>query len=470
MTTTSATAAALAVAVLPIRAETFQKVQTEVRDRSGADIRWEKQMAAREETAAVVAKLLRQPLTVASAVQIALISNRGLQATFGEIGIAQSDVIEAVTVPNPSVDFDVQFPVVAAQMNRYGWLVAQEFVQILMIPLKKKIAGERLEAAELRVAAETLRLVAEVKAAYFTYQGDQQLLARLKIIQETNAAALDLAQKQFEAGNITDFALLQSQSSYSQGRLDLVKAETDLRSQREKLNRLLGLWGEDTDWEIKGDIMPVPDSGFTTKRLESLAVAQRLDLRAAHRDLTGVIFALGLSKTYRWVPVLNMGFTGERDTDGALNMGPSLSIELPIFNQGQSRIARGEAQLRMAESKLEALAVDIRSEVRELRDRLLSLADMAKYYHDDLLPTRIRMVNNAILEYNAMQVSPYELFLVKSQEVDAERGYIDTLRDYWITRAELERAVGGTLTPRKQAPSLSQDKTVVKSTQKEKKR
>ena len=320
------------------------------------------------------------------------------------------------------------------------------------------------------MATETLRLVAEVKAAYFTYQGDQQLLARLKIIQETNAAALDLAQKQFEAGNITDFALLQSQSSYSQGRLDLVKAETDLRSQREKLNRLLGLWGEDTDWEIKGDIMPVPDSGFTAKRLESLAVAQRLDLRAAHRDLTGVIFALGLSKTYRWVPVLNMGFTGERDTDGALNMGPSLSIELPIFNQGQSRIARGEAQLRMAESKLEALAVDIRSEVRELRDRLLSLADMAKYYHDDLLPTRIRMVNNAILEYNAMQVSPYELFLVKSQEVDAERGYIDTLRDYWITRAELERAVGGTLTPRKQAPSLSQDKTVVKSTQKEKKR
>ena len=114
--------------------------------------------------------------------------------------------------------------------------------------------------------------------------------------------------------------------------------------------------------------------------------------------------------------------------------------------------------------------MDIRSEVRELRDRLLSLADMAKYYHDDLLPTRIRMVNNAILEYNAMQVSPYELFLVKSQELEAERGYIDTLRDYWITRAELERAVGGTLTPRKQATPLSQDKTVVKSTQKEKKR
>ena len=115
--------------------------------------------------------------------------------------------------------------------------------------------------------------------------------------------------------------------------------------------------------------MPIPDSGFTTKRLESLAVAQRLDLRAAHRHLTSVVSALRLTKTYRWVPVLNMGFTGERDIDGALNMGPSLSIELPIFNQGQSRVAPGEAQLHMAENKLEALAVDIRSEVRELREQ-----------------------------------------------------------------------------------------------------
>jgi len=130
-------------------------------------------------------------------------------------------------------------------------------------------------------------------------------------------------------------------------------------------------------------------------------------------------------------------------------LGPSFSLELPIFNQGQSRIARGEAQLRIAESKLEALAVDIRSQVRELRDRLLSLADMAKYYHDDLLPTRLRTLNRAILQYNAMQVSSFELFTAKSQELETERAYINTLRDYWITRAELERAVGGSLTPRK---------------------
>jgi cobalt-zinc-cadmium efflux system outer membrane protein len=448
----------LAVAATAMQAEVFRQVQKEVRERTGADVRWEKELASRAETSAIVRGLLKNPLTVASAVHIALLNNRGLQVTFEEVGIAQADLIEAVTLPNPSLDFEVQFPVAAGTLNRYAWLVAQEFAQLLMIPLKKKISAERLEAIELRVSDEALQLVEKVKAAFVTVQADQQLVSRLRVIQETNAASLGLAQKQFEAGNITDLALLQSQASYSQGRLDLAKAEADLRDKREELTRLLGLWGVETAWRVQGDIMPIPDSDFSQKGLESLAVSQRLDLRAAHRELTSVAAALGLSRIYRWIPVLEFGFTGERDIEGALNMGPAFRLELPIFNQGQARLARGAAELRRAENRLAGLAITIRSETRELRDRLASLRDMARFYHDEVLPTRIKIVNRTLLQYNAMQVSPYELFLAKSAELEAERGYIDTLRDYWITRAKLERTVGGKL-PSPNIPSRADGKT-----------
>jgi cobalt-zinc-cadmium efflux system outer membrane protein len=131
-----------------------------------------------------------------------------------------------------------------------------------MISLKKKFAEERLEAIELRVAAETLELVEKVKSAYFMAQADQQLLSRLKLIQEGNAASLDLGQKQFKAGNITDMALLQLQAFYSQGRLDIARAEADLRDKREELTQLLGLWGSQTAWRIQGDIMPYRTQGF----------------------------------------------------------------------------------------------------------------------------------------------------------------------------------------------------------------
>jgi outer membrane protein, heavy metal efflux system len=438
-----------------LRAEAFRKVQQEVGQRAGVDVRWEKEVASREETCAIVQKLLKGPLTVSSAVQIALLNNRGLQATFEEVGIAQADVMEAVTLPNPSVDFEVQFPLVAGTLNRYAWLVAQQFVQILMIPLKKKMSRQQLEAAELRVADETLELVAKVKAAYFKVQAGQQLISRLGLVQDTNGASLELAQQLFKAGNITDLTLLQLQASYSQGRLDIAKAETDLRDRREELNRLLGLWGAQTGWQIQGDLMPIPDPEFSVKGLESLAVAQRLDLRAAHRHLSGVVTALGLTKIYRWVPVLEFGFAGERDIEGALNMGPSFRLEVPIFNLGQSRLAKGAAELRRAENRLAGLAVDIRSETRQLRDRLISLRDMARFYHDEVLPTRIKIVNKALLEYNAMQLSPYELFFAKSQELEIERNYIDTLCDYWTTRAKLERTVGGRL-PSSDPPAVAE--------------
>lgn len=428
------------------QANPFQKIQAEVKDRSHADLVYEKEMATREKTKSIVTKLLNKPLTVSTAVQIALLNNRELQATFSEFGIAQADLIEAVMLPNPAINFEVQFPNSGTSYNRYMWFIAQDFVQVLMTPLKKKIATERLEAVQWHVASEALTLVANVKAAYFSYQAGQQLLKQLESIQKTNAATLELAQQQFKAGNNTDLALLQAQSNYSQGKIDLLKAETELRAQEEKMNRLLGLWGNETAWKIQGAVMPVANIDFNTEHLESLAVAQRLDLRAAHRELTSIISALGLTKTYRWTPVLNIGFVSERDIEPAQNMGPSFSLELPIFNQGQGRIARGEAQLRMAENKCESLAVNIRSEVRELRNRLISLASTAHYYRDDLLPMRLAIVNKALLQYNAMQISPYELFTIKAQEFEIERDYITTLRDYWVTRAELERVVGGRLT------------------------
>jgi len=437
----------MALVSLHAKSPQEDKISNEVKERTGAEALWQKDEAVRERAAAKVAQLLKKPLTISSAVQIALLNNRGLQATFEDVGVAQSDVLEAVTIPNPTIDFEVQFPASPDTLNRYAWLVAQEFVQILMVPLKKKVADEALEAAELRVASEVLELVADVKIAYFELQAGQQLLARLKIIQETNATSLDLGQKQYKAGNITDLALLQMQSSYSEGRLDISEAETKLEEHREELTSLLGLWGTQTEWKIQGNLPRAGSEDFSMRHLESLAVTQRLDLRASQRDLTSLATALGLTKVFRFVPILDFGFTGERDIEGALNMGPQFRIEVPIFNQGQARLSRGQAELRRAAAKYEALAVQIRSDVRKYRGTLARLRERAAFYHDVMLPSRIRILNQSLLEYNAMQLSPYELFMSKAEELRAERGYIDTLRDYWVTHVQLERAVGGKLTP-----------------------
>jgi cobalt-zinc-cadmium efflux system outer membrane protein len=440
-------AATLLAAFARDKEETFQSVQQTVQERAGKTVRWQMDQAAHEQALQDVRLLLRKPLTIDSAVQIALFNNRSLQATVEEIGLSAADLIEAATIPNPKIDLSIRFPDKPPSGTYIDYGAAIDFLSIIMIPLKKRVAKDQLEAADLRVSNEILELISQVKTAFYSLQASQQLLKRFRLIVDTSAASLDLAQRQHEAGNITDLGLVQQQASYSRSRLDVAATEAEIRRNREKLNRLLGLWGMDTDWRVSDELPEVPSSDLPMRGLERLAISQRLDLQADYLQLTSQSKNLGLTKSFRLLGALDFGINSERETDSQTRTGPTFAIELPIFNQGQARIARGEAALRQAQDKFEALAVDVRSRIRELRDELTSKREIANFYEEELLPDQRRILNESLTNYNAMAIGNFELFTTKAEEARTEREYIEAVRDYWITRTELERAVGGNLGP-----------------------
>jgi cobalt-zinc-cadmium efflux system outer membrane protein len=437
--------AMLALPAFARHEDTFAPVAQNARERTAGVVTWEREESAREQTLAQVRNLLKRPLTANIAAQIALLNNRGLQTTFEEIGLAEADLIEARTIPNPDLNLSARFPDKPPSGTDIEWSVAQDFLSILMIPLRSKIASNQLTAVQLRVSDEVIRLVEETKRAVYELQAAQEIFGRLKVEQEAQAASLELIQSLHEAGNITDLQLLQQQGEYNQSRLEIAQSEADVRELREKLNRFLGLWGEDTNWKLAPGLRDVPKDEFSVRGLETLAVTQRYDLAAAKAELESAIRAAGLEKAFRWVGALDFGVDSERDTDSQTITGPTLRLQLPIFNQGQARIARSQAVLRRAHDKFEQEAVDIRSEVRELRDRLISKRDIAQFYQNQLLSTRTQIRDQTQLQYNAMIVGPLELFTARRQEIAAERGYVEAKRDYWVTRAELERTVGGSL-------------------------
>jgi outer membrane protein, heavy metal efflux system len=434
-------------APLPAKDHTFVKVEQAIQDRTRNTVHWEKDQIARAQTLDQVRQLLRSPLTVNAAVQIALLNNQSLQATFEQIGLSAADLQEAGTIPNPRFDLSARFPDKPPSGTDVEYSGAIDVLNILMIPLKRRVAKEQLEAAILRVADETLNLIAEVKIACYRLQASQQLLGRFKQENDANAAALDLAQGQHDAGNTSDLALAQQQLAASKGRLTVAIAEADIRRNREKLDSLMGLWGSDTNWQITGNLPAIPSTDLSHRGFERLAVNQRLDLEAAYIEATALAKALGLTKDFRLLGALDFGVDSERQSESQTITGPTFAIELPIFNQGQARIARSEAALRQAQKKFEALVVDVRSQVRELVDELESKTEVARFYKQDLLPTEERIVNQSILNLNAMAIGNFELFAAKAEEIQTEREYIDAEKDYWITRTELERAVGGSLAP-----------------------
>ncbi len=423
----------------------FGDVDKTVLARTGQQVSWPRDDAQRKVTTEAVSALLATNLTAQSAVAIALLNNRTLQAEFEDIGISQADLAQAARLKNIEIAGSWRWTDGPANAVNAAYSAAGDFLDLLTLPTRKKIARRELEQTKLRVADSVLRLAAEAQTAFYTVQAGEELARRLGVIAAINDAGAEVAQRQFDAGNINALELQNQQASAAQARLDFMLAQAQTRADRERLNRLLGLSGVQTHWQVGNELPGLPIAEAPLENLEALAVGQRLDLAAMRSETESVAGALRLKKNTRFLPGVALGVSTEVSPDGQRVTGPNLSLEIPLFDQGQPAVARLAAQYRQAQNNYAAMEVNVRSEVRQAQDTLLATRAAAEHYAKILLPQRQEILRETLRHYNAMQKSSYELLAAKEREQLTERGYVEALRDYWIARAELERAVGGRL-------------------------
>ncbi len=423
----------------------FDDVQTLVAERSGESLHWNQ---GTPEDAAVderVRAFLKGELTADAATQIALLRNPSLQATYETLGVSQADMVQAGLLANPVFSATLR-PVIRGPSGTNLELdLAQNFLQLLMLPARKKLARTQFDEAKFRVAHEVLAFASEVRGAYYELQAARHVVEVLRTATDAAGVSAELSARLHDAGNVSDLTLARGQSLYEDARLTLMMAEADVTPLREQLSRLMGLRGDEGGWRVPAQLPPLPGTVPATDELERLAFSKRLDLRAAAKEIEVLRQALSLAKFYRWIPFAEVGVSSERDPDGSgvWVLGPSLSLELPIFDQGHAKLARLEAQLREAEKRLSAIELDMRSRVREARARLELARALIERYRSTVVPLRERIVALSLQEYNFMLIGAFELLSAKRDEIDAYRGYVDALRDFWISYADLRQAIGG---------------------------
>jgi len=419
----------------------FNDVDKTVLTRLGQSVQWQNTNGV----AQTVATLLQTNLIAQSAVTIALLNNKSLQAEFGEIGISQAELAQAARLHNIELFGSWRFPNRPPSAVDAEYSATADFLDLLTLPARKKIAAQNLEQTKQQVAGKVLQLAAETQAQFYDLQAKLELVKRLETIVAANDVAADFAQRQYDAGDITDLELHNQQAQAMQSHLDLMNAKAETLAQREQLNRLLGLSGDQINWQIADELPSLPDKELPLENLELLAVNQRLDLAAARNQIEAIATALRLEKKVRFIPVAALGVDTERTPDGQRVTGPTLDLEIPIFDQGQPAVAKLVAEFQQAKDNYDALEVNIRSEVREARNALLAAREAVEFSENNLLPSQQTILKETLLQYNAMQKNSFDLAFAKEREQNAEQSSIEALRDYWIARVELERAVGGRL-------------------------
>ncbi|KQW42265.1 MULTISPECIES: TolC family protein [unclassified Roseateles] len=394
-------------------------------------------------THAKVTELLRQPIGADTAVQIALLNNRGLQARLQQLGITEAEVSQAARLPNPGFSFGRLTQGDEIELER---ALHVNLARLLTLPLVSRLEERRLQAVQREVAMDVLSLAADARKAWVQAVAARESLRYMHQVQEAAEASAELARRMQQAGNFNALTRLREQGFYADAALGLARAEQRQRAARERLARLLGLWGDQLDFKLPERLPDLPDAPRDQPDIERQALAQRLDVQAARLAAEQTARNLRLTEVTRFVSVFELGLVRNTSNEAPRQTGWEVSLELPLFDWGGARAAKAESLYMQSLHQAAATAINARSEVREAYGNYRASYDIARHHRDEIVPLRKRISEEQLLRYNGMLIGVFELLADARSQVASVNASIEALRDFWLAKADLDMALIGRAT------------------------
>ena len=420
----------------------FAAVEKTARDRLGKDVQvqWARSDADQDSIAKRVGELLSRPLTVDDAVQVALLNNRGLQATFQDLGISEAEVVQAGRLPNPGFSFGRSSRGDEREIERG---LHFNIARLIAMPLIGRMEARRFEQTKAMVAMSVLTLAADTRKAYYNALAAEETVRYLRKVKQTADASAELARRMEQVGNFNKLQRAREQVFYADAALNLARAEQAQRATRERLTRLLGAWGTQTQFALPERLPDLPKDVLELPDIERVAMSQRLDVQGAKLAAEQTARNLGLTRTTRFVNVLELGLMRNSSNEAPTQRGWEIGFELPLFDWGGARVARAEGVYMQTVHRAAETAINARSEVREAYTGYRSAYDIARHQRDEVVPLNQRIAEENMLRYNGMLIGVFELLADARTQIASVNGSIQALRDFWIAQADLDMALIG---------------------------
>ncbi|GAA4412216.1 TolC family protein [Quisquiliibacterium transsilvanicum] len=418
----------------------FAPVEQAARDRLGMDLHWARSDADREAISGRVAQLLASPLSMDDAVQLALLNNRRLQAAFAELGIAEAELVQAGRLRNPGFSFGRFTRGDEVELERG---LHFDLARLLAMPLVRQVETRRFEQAQAAAALQVLSLAAETRRAWVRAVAAEESVRYGAQVMKSAQASAELARRMAQAGNFNALQRAREQSFYADAALGFARAQQAQRAARERLTRLLGLWGAQASFSLPPRLPDLPASPKELPDIERTALESRLDVLGARLAVEQSARNLGLTRATRFVNVLELGYAQERSNEAPTRRGWEVGFELPIFDWSTARVARAEGVYMREFNRAAQTAIDARSEVREAYGAYRSAWDIARHHREEIVPLRQRIAEENLLRYNGMLIGVFELLADARVQIASVNAAIDALRDFWIAQADLDMAMVG---------------------------
>ncbi|MBL0375241.1 TolC family protein [Rhizobium sp. KVB221] len=391
-------------------------------------------------------------LDIETAVQIALLNNKGLQAAYADLGDASADVWQTTMLRNPTASIGLG-GIGTPGLEAYQTIEGALAINMLALATRERdidIAKVRFRQAEQNAALKTFELAANTRRAWINAVSSWETVGQLSQAQVAADAASALAKKLGESGAMTKGAQAREHAFYAELAGQAAQARLSARLAKEELTRLMGLWGDETAYQIPNRLPPLPKKLIVSEVIEAQAIQQRLDLQVARLELQATAKTYGLTEATRYVTDLEIisGFEAEREkedgkTKKTATYAKELEFVIPIFDSGKARMRKSELAYMQSANLLAEKAVNVRSEARSAHEAYRSSYDIARHYRNSLVPLRTKIEEESLLSYNGMISNTFELLTDTREKINAIELSINAKRDFWLAAANLTAVVHG---------------------------
>lgn len=424
---------------------TFDETAESVRGRTDLQTTWMRTEAEEQATVSRVREWLQEPLTPRRAAQIALINSRSLQARLEELGVAHAQSVAAGLPGNPEIEGSLGWPSEKSHGKSVGLGLGLDVLDLLVLPSRRRLAALELDQVKALAADEILRVAAQAQTEVIEFQAIEATLAVTATALEIEEALTEFAEARHKAGTLSALEFEEESAHRDALRAERAQLELESRRQREAINQTLSLWGDLTAWKPAPLESTLPGADPDGSDFESVALARRFDLAAGRAAIDMLAGALRLQKKTRLLPAgVRVGAHSDKE-DGVRVTGPSIALQLPIFNPGRAESARLEALYLQAQRLFEDRAARARAEVREKRDQLKGSRALVAHHESVVAPRHQRIVEMTRGYYNMMLKGADDLLRARREEIETEARLIEARRSYWVARTELALALGGAI-------------------------
>ncbi len=383
-------------------------------------------------------------LTLDEAVQLALLNNRRLQAGFMGLGMARADVVQAGLLQNPSLSLSLLFPAGGGQ-SRLGAGLAQSVMEIWRLPERQALAEAGMEQQVLALANQAAELVADVRVSYYRIVAARGSALSAQRLSDLGQQALNAMEERLSAGVATEAEAGAVRSEALAAVLAARTAQGVEAAETRQLASLLSLTGDLVSVPLTDALpqlsSPLPDHDA----LVAQAQAARLDLRALSAAIDAAESKVALEER-RASPDVSVGVAFENpETDDPTDhvLGPSLQVELPIFDGNEAQISKARFEWRRLRKLWAALDAELSQQVRAAADRATMATDAARFVQTELLPQAERTASLAREARELGDLTVWQLVDAERRVVEAQAAGTAAELEAALAMVGLERVLGG---------------------------